>query len=503
MSDSMHASDIEAARLLTGSRTSVSAPVSRRLLVCMPMLVIAAITTMVGMTVIIGAGGVDFGSDNSVNSATFLAADVAVNVSHPDSQWNQPGDKFDETVGRDRGVVTCMHDGVVPLGLSLVRELRCLGNRELIQVYHCGQEELSNSSKSLLLGADDRLELVDVCSDLVQRGVLKREMAKQFRSWWIKPLAMYHTDVRHVMLVDVDDIFVKNPAVLRDLEGYTSTGTTFFYDRVVKNCRKFMSGMDGSMQYMDKLISTFDYKRFNISGEAKPSENALKSFAYNNNTCHEMDSSLVLVDKERVGQAAMDVMLWFITKERFRYHFSFGDKVSSFSFRFSCCADFNGFVLLQETFWLSMEVAHVPYFFSPWGVSVVSSSPNKDMEEHPETLCGSILQYMPIDDNNPEMLYVNGKALVDPYPSGVEGVATARRQNLYNTFPTHMVPRQKRTPAKPSRQHFTIECMIGLGPTPLPNLFASALMRRRLHFLGVTTGVLGSLRHCESYSHNF
>ncbi|GMF13677.1 unnamed protein product [Phytophthora lilii] len=150
-----------------------------------------------------------------------------------------------------------------------------------------------------------------------------------------------------------------------------------------------------------------------------------------------------------------------------------------------------------------MEMAHVPYFFSPWGVSVVSSSPNKDMKEHPDTLCGSILQYMPIDDNNPEMLYVNGKALVDPYPSGVDGVATARRQNLYNTFPTHMVPRQKRTPTKPSRQHFTIECMVGLGSTPLPDSFAGALMRRRLHFLGVTTGVLGSLQHCETYGANF
>ncbi|KAG6615173.1 uncharacterized protein IUM83_16875 [Phytophthora cinnamomi] len=388
MSDSLHPSDVEAARLLTGStRTSVMSPhsVPRNLLACMPMLVCVALTTMVGMTVIISAGGVDFGSGNSLKSATFLAADVAANVSHPNSPWYQRSDKFDETVGRDRAVVTCMYDGVVPLGLSLVRELRCLGNRELIQVYHCGQDELSNASTTMLLGADNRLELVDVCSDLVQRGVLKTKMAEQFRNWWIKPLALYHTDVRHVMLVDVDDIFVKNPALLRDLEGYTSTGTTFFYDRVVKNCRKFMSGMDGDMQYMDKLISTFDYKRFNISGEPKPSDNALKSFAYNNNTCHEADSSLVLVDKERVGQPAMDVMLWFITEERFRYRFSFGDK---------------------ETFWLTMEVAHVPYFFSPWGVSVVSSSPNEDMKAHPDTLCGSILQYMPVNDNNPEMLCV-------------------------------------------------------------------------------------------------
>ncbi|KAF4047375.1 putative Mannosyltransferase [Phytophthora infestans] len=479
-------SDVEAARLLYRSRFSVaSPPLSPKLLACIPVLVLAVVTTMVGMTVAVNRGDVDFGTANSVavsSSTTFLASDVSNNVSHPNSQWYQRSVRYDETVGRDRGVVTCMHDGVLPLGLSLVRELRCLGNRELIQVYHCGQQELSNTSKELLLGVDDRLELVDVCSDLVERGVINDKRAKQFRSWWIKPLAMYHTDIRHVMLVDVDDIFVKDPAVLRDLKGYRTTGTTFFYDRVVRNCRKFMSGMDGNLQYMDKLISTFDYKRFNITGEAKPSENALKSFAYNNNSCHEMDSSLVLIDKVRVGEAAMDVMLWFVTEERFRYKYSFGDK---------------------ETFWLSMEIVRVPYFFSPWGVSVVSSSPNKDMKEHPDTLCGSILQYLPVDDNNPEMLYVNGKALVDPYPSGVDGIATSRRQNLYNTFPTHMVPRQKRTPTKPSRQHFTIECMVGLGSTPLPKTFAGSLMRRRLHFLGVSTGVLGSLQHCETYKLNF
>ncbi|RLN10622.1 hypothetical protein BBI17_001851 [Phytophthora kernoviae] len=464
MTDSKVLVDLENAGLLTGSKLSAST---------------------LPVPLIIAAGGVDMQSGNtvgSIDSTTFLAADMPVNVSHPESSIYQRSERFDTTVSRDRGVVTCMHDGVLSLGLSLVRELRCLGNHELIQVYHCGQDELSNSSKEMLLGTDDRLELVDVCTDLMDRGVISGKMASLFRSWWIKPLAMYHTDVRHVMLVDVDDIFVKDPAVLRGKKGYSSTGTTFFYDRVVKGCRKFMSGNDGDMHYMQKLFETFDYDRFNVSGGNSPSENALKSFAYNAKTCHEMDSSLVLVDKERVGQSAMDIMFWFITEERFRYQFSFGDK---------------------ETFWLSMEMAHVPYFFSPWGVSVVSSSPNKDMEEHPDTLCGSILQYMPVDDAIPEMLYVNGKALVDPYPSGVDSVATARKQNLYNTFPSHMMPRQVRTPTKPSAKMFTIECMVGLGSTPLPDSFAGSLMRRRLHFLGITTGVLGSLQHCETYALNY
>ncbi|KAF4034164.1 hypothetical protein GN244_ATG13893 [Phytophthora infestans] len=113
-------SDVEAARLLYRSRFSVaSPPVSPKLLACIPVLVLAVVTTMVGMTVAVNRGDVDFGTANSVavsSSTTFLASDVSNNVSHPNSQWYQRSVRYDETVGRDRGVVTCMHDGVLPLG---------------------------------------------------------------------------------------------------------------------------------------------------------------------------------------------------------------------------------------------------------------------------------------------------------------------------------------------------------------------------------------------------
>ncbi|KAE8877224.1 hypothetical protein PF005_g24955 [Phytophthora fragariae] len=100
-----------------------------------------------------------------------------------------------------------------------------------------------------MLSLDNRVELVDVCSDLSSRGVISQQMAAKFRSWWIKPLAMYHTDVRHVMLLDVDDMVMKDPAVLRTLDGYVETGTTFFYDRVLRK-RKFLNGKNGGKSYL-------------------------------------------------------------------------------------------------------------------------------------------------------------------------------------------------------------------------------------------------------------
>ncbi|EGZ19009.1 hypothetical protein PHYSODRAFT_499270 [Phytophthora sojae] len=399
---------------------------------------------------------------------------------HPISPFYQRGENFDWGVSRQRGVLVCMHDGVLDIGLSLIRELRCLGNQELVQVYHCGQEELSKRSMDLIFRLDKRVELVDVCSDLSTRGVVSPKMATKFRSWWIKPLAMYHTDVRHVMLLDVDDMIMKDPAVLRQLDGYVETGTTFFYDRVVRK-KKFLNGNDGGKYYLRKLLRQFDYDRFNLSVGLAPSDHVTNTFAFKGKSCHEMDSSMVLIDKERAGQTVMDIMLWFITEERFRFKYSWGDK---------------------ETFWLAFELAHVPYFFSPWGVSVVDSVPNEDMQRHSDTLCGSILQFVPVDNNETEVLYVNGKALIDPYPQGVAYIRKAKPNNLFNMLPTHMTPRQRRREVNLTthpHEKFNIECLVGLGATPLPDSFSHNLLRRRLHFLGVAMDVIGSLQTCETY----
>ncbi|GMF14716.1 unnamed protein product [Phytophthora lilii] len=295
------------------------------LLLLVPMLLVYGLMMAVAMD-----GEYEAGTADRSSMKTFLRRQrtFVAGTQHPESPFYQRGEDFDLQVQRDRAVLTCMHNGVIAMGVSLIRELRCLGNNELVQVYHCGPE-LSEEPKQLLFSVDNRLELVDVCGDLVEHGVIEEEMAGKFRNWWIKPLAMYHTDVRHVMLMDVDDISIKDPAALRDLEPYKTTGTTFFYDRVHSNCYEHVNGQDGDTHYLKKLFETFNYTRFNVTEGNSPSQHVLESFAYTGKTCHEMDSSLVLVDKERAGQTVMDIILWFITEERFRFRYSFGDKVST------------------------------------------------------------------------------------------------------------------------------------------------------------------------------
>ncbi|KAE9293251.1 hypothetical protein PF008_g24852 [Phytophthora fragariae] len=380
---------------------------------------------------------------------------------------------------RDKGIIMCMHNAAVPMGLSLVKELRCLGNHELIQVYHCFPEEMSNQSVTMLLQADDNLEIVDVCQDLVKRGVMTEDKAEQFRSWWVKPLAMYHTNIKEVLLLDIDDIFTRDPAVIRTTEGYQRTGTTFFYDRVLSSNEFFNQDVNGT-QYLQLLLNEFDYAKFDLPPGASPSAHLdpKTSFAWKRQTSHEQDSSLVAIDKSRAGQA-IDVLFFLITEQRFKREFSYGDK---------------------ESFWLAFELAKQEYFFSPWGVGDISSSTNQDMAKHSDSLCGSIVQYMPVEDDTPEFLYVNGKALLDPIPGPVELLGKVTYNVLFNMSPTHLTPRQKRRPngatSTDYKGGFPMECLVGFGADPLPEKFLPQLLRRRFFYFGIRMGVLSALDQC-------
>ncbi|TMW56169.1 hypothetical protein Poli38472_008817 [Pythium oligandrum] len=393
------------------------------------------------------------------------------------------GVNFDDSVSRERGIVISIHKGVFALGLSLIRELRCLGNDELIQVYHCLPRDLPGNLQQVLLKQDSHLEIVDVCSDLVQARVITETKAHHFRNWWLKPLVLHHTDVQEVILLDADDILMKDPALTRQSKGCQDTGTLFFYDRVMDGKAYFNNhaSKTSNVSLLNHIIATFNYTEFGFDGP-KHSDHLLTSFAHKQESCHEQDSSMVAVDKSRSG-LALEVLWYLIYHMRFTVEYSFGDK---------------------ESFWIAYELAQQPYAFSPWGVSVVSSSTSHDIQRHPETLCGSIAQYIPGDETTePELLYVNGKALLDPIPFNVHD-KHIRPNIMYNAQPTHLVPRMKRQPSRPQKEkdpakRLPSECLIGLGSTPLPKHFASALLRRRVHYLAASSEAYELLSQCDFY----
>ena len=128
-----------------------------------------------------------------------------------------------------RGIIICLFDQVLPIGVSLIKELRRFGIEEKIQVYHC-LGELSPAAQAILTN-ETSVEIIDVCKFYVDKGVWNSWTASYYKSFFIKPIALLHSSFDEVMLIDADCIFLRSPAVLWDVQGYIDTGTLFFNDR--------------------------------------------------------------------------------------------------------------------------------------------------------------------------------------------------------------------------------------------------------------------------------
>jgi hypothetical protein len=161
----------------------------------------------------------------------------------------------------------------------------------------------------------------------------------------------------------------------------------------------------------------------------------------------------------------------------------------------------------KEAFWLAYELAHQEYFFSPWGLALVDSVPNEDLKKHPQTLCGSMAHYLPAVQNDTnwfnqsQVLYVNGKALLDAFPAdGIDKtLRTKLKSRLFNVNPTHVTARYRRREYPvPTRQQ-GYECVHDQGSVPLPDTFKQGLMRRRIHYFAAETQYEAPLDSCHNY----
>ncbi|KDO19208.1 hypothetical protein SPRG_15651 [Saprolegnia parasitica CBS 223.65] len=364
----------------------------------------------------------------------------------------------------DRGIVLCLHDHVVPMGASLLQELRALGNYDPVQVYHCLPNELATVSRDLL-ASDPLVEIIDVCSLLLTTPLFPSSASiREFQGFWLKPLALLFSSFDQVMLLDADDIFLENPSTLWASPSYTETGTLFFYDRVV-NASMFLNtavtmyaadGTETNVTYIKQLLAqVFPLKVLGFPSPHVPSPQLQASMVWRGHTAHEQDSSVVLIDKVRAGPNVLRALFVLIATTRFMNPvFSWGDK---------------------EAFWLAYELVGQPYAFSPWACSVVNRA--DDLMLHNKTLCGSLAHYAP-NASNASLLYINGREIIDPYESRLDhrvlwGDCYHR---LIEALPTHVAPRSRRHPAQGERGDLDQTCLIGDGAV----MFATNATQHRL-----------------------
>ncbi|RHY87053.1 hypothetical protein DYB35_010219 [Aphanomyces astaci] len=120
---------------------------------------------------------------------------------------------------KSRGILICLFDAMIPMTVSLIQELRTLGYTDVIQLYHCNGE-LSSISERMLHDVDSNIEIVDGCVEMQALGKLRHQDVNGYRSFWLKPLALVHTRLDEVILMDADDLVFQNPSRLFDVPGY-------------------------------------------------------------------------------------------------------------------------------------------------------------------------------------------------------------------------------------------------------------------------------------------
>lgn len=229
---------------------------------------------------------------------------------------------------RKRGIVLPLHDDIVPMGYALILDLRCLGNTMPIEVAHCMENELSNTSRSLLL-QDPLVSIVDVCTKIPEEY---QHIASSFQSYWIKPLALLMSRFKEPMLIDADAIFFMDPAELYEVDGYKDTGTLFFRDRLMAHSKFLaakvqMENESEKVTYIKYIFKDFDPIPFQKYGTIVrdsndtgfgPSMLLRESPTWEGATGHHQESSIVLFNKGKQPRAAK-IMEYFMFEGRYKY----------------------------------------------------------------------------------------------------------------------------------------------------------------------------------------
>jgi predicted O-methyltransferase YrrM len=122
-----------------------------------------------------------------------------------------------------RGIVICGGGRYLPSVYVSVRLLRELGCALPIQIWHLGDSEVPENAAALFLHLN--VEFKDA------RKLVNKFSHKRLGGWELKAFALLHCPWREVLLLDADNLALKNPTCLFDDELYKEHGALFWPDR--------------------------------------------------------------------------------------------------------------------------------------------------------------------------------------------------------------------------------------------------------------------------------
>ncbi|KAJ1531223.1 hypothetical protein HK096_007546 [Nowakowskiella sp. JEL0078] len=185
-----------------------------------------------------------------------------------------------------------------------------------IEVFYNGEDDIKDYMKEIL----DRIPEVSVID-------ISKYFNTPMEGWHSKPFAMLASSFAEVILIDADVLFLQNPNVMFDFNGYRETGTVFFHDRTIVNVN-----MPNGLKWFKTWMKD-------------PTEVGRNTRFWKHISDHEMESGAVVYDKRRTYLALL-AACWMNAKgnREIALQDIWGDK---------------------EMFWMTAEMIRVPYFFVP------------------------------------------------------------------------------------------------------------------------------------------
>ncbi|KAJ6089238.1 hypothetical protein N7467_004454 [Penicillium canescens] len=170
-----------------------------------------------------------------------------------------------------RGIVFTAGDKQAPYLLTSIQSIRQLGCKLPIEIMYLGNEDLCE-------GYRNRLESIP--------GVITRDLSQmvddegwKLKGWAAKPFALLFSSFQHVILIDADSLFFRDPEVLFSDPLFNERGALFFKDRLL---------MPGSKKaWLERILPN------------PLSQTARKSRLWTRESDHMQESGVVVVDKWR------------------------------------------------------------------------------------------------------------------------------------------------------------------------------------------------------------
>lgn len=127
-----------------------------------------------------------------------------------------------------KGIIVVAGGRYLEPAVVMINMIRKLGSTLRIQVWHVGDEEMTSTHRKIL--EPYNVETRDF-KDFVGPEMLKPIQANVgMRLFQLKPLALLHSDLEDILLLDSDNCPVKDPSFLFETKAFKDTGSIFWPD---------------------------------------------------------------------------------------------------------------------------------------------------------------------------------------------------------------------------------------------------------------------------------